>query len=43
VLLGATGAAYDRTMSGPLTRFGIAVESREQRQEKILAGVIASV
>ncbi|MCS6945956.1 MAG: ATP-binding protein [Sutterellaceae bacterium] len=30
-------------MSGPLTRFGIAVESREQRQEKILAGVIASV
>lgn len=30
-------------MSGPLTRFGIAVETREQRQEKILAGVIASV
>ncbi len=30
-------------MSGPLTRFGIDVESREQRQEKILAGVIASV
>jgi signal transduction histidine kinase/CheY-like chemotaxis protein len=30
-------------MSGPLTRFGIASESREQRQEKILAGVIASV
>jgi signal transduction histidine kinase/CheY-like chemotaxis protein len=26
-----------------LTRFGIAVETREQRQEKILAGVIASV
>jgi signal transduction histidine kinase/CheY-like chemotaxis protein len=30
-------------MSGPLTRFGIASESREQRQEKILAGVIAAV
>ncbi|HEU0205023.1 MAG TPA: HAMP domain-containing sensor histidine kinase, partial [Burkholderiaceae bacterium] len=30
-------------MSGPLTRFGIAPETREQRQEKILAGVIASV
>lgn len=30
-------------MSGPLTRFGIDSESREQRQEKILAGVIASV
>jgi hypothetical protein len=30
-------------MSGPLTRFGIASESREERQEKILAGVIASV
>lgn len=30
-------------MSGPLTRFGIAAETREQRQEKILAGVIASV
>lgn len=30
-------------MSGPLTRFGIAVETREQRQEKILAGVVASV
>lgn len=30
-------------MSGPLTRFGIASESREQRQEKILAGVVASV
>ncbi len=30
-------------MSGPLTRFGISVETREQRQEKILAGVIASV
>ncbi len=30
-------------MAGPLTRFGIAVETREQRQEKILAGVIASV
>jgi signal transduction histidine kinase/CheY-like chemotaxis protein len=30
-------------MSGPLTRFGIDAESREQRQEKILAGVIASV
>ncbi|GAB4468976.1 MAG: ATP-binding protein [Burkholderiaceae bacterium] len=26
-----------------MTRFGIAVETREQRQEKILAGVIASV
>lgn len=32
-----------RPMSGPLTRFGIDSESREQRQEKILAGVIASV
>ncbi|MDZ7653285.1 MAG: hybrid sensor histidine kinase/response regulator [Burkholderiaceae bacterium] len=30
-------------MSGPLTRFGIDSESREQRQEKILAGVIATV
>lgn len=30
-------------MSGPLTRFGIDIESREQRQEKIMAGVIASV
>jgi len=30
-------------MSGPITRFGIEIESREQRQEKILAGVIASV
>jgi signal transduction histidine kinase/CheY-like chemotaxis protein len=30
-------------MSGPLTRFGIDIETREQRQEKILAGVIASV
>ena len=30
-------------MTGPLTRFGIDVETREQRQEKILAGVIASV
>lgn len=30
-------------MSGPLTRFGIDGESREQRQEKILAGVISSV
>jgi signal transduction histidine kinase/CheY-like chemotaxis protein len=30
-------------MSGPLTRFGIDVETREERQEKILAGVIASV
>lgn len=28
---------------GPLTRLGLANESREQRQEKILAGVIASV
>jgi len=30
-------------MVGPITRFGIEIESREQRQEKILAGVIASV
>jgi two-component system, sensor histidine kinase len=30
-------------MSGPLTRFGLAVETREQRKEKILAGVMASV
>jgi signal transduction histidine kinase/CheY-like chemotaxis protein len=30
-------------MTGPLTRFGIDTESREQRQEKILAGVLASV
>jgi signal transduction histidine kinase/CheY-like chemotaxis protein len=30
-------------MAGPITRFGIDIESREQRQEKILAGVIASV
>jgi signal transduction histidine kinase/CheY-like chemotaxis protein len=30
-------------MAGPITRFGIEIESREQRQEKILAGVIASV
>jgi signal transduction histidine kinase/CheY-like chemotaxis protein len=30
-------------MSGPLTRFGLADESREQRKEKILAGVMASV
>ena len=30
-------------MSGPLTRFGIDGETREQRQEKILAGVISSV
>lgn len=29
-------------MAGPLTRFGIDTESREQRQEKILAGVLAS-
>ncbi|HEX7156038.1 MAG TPA: hypothetical protein VF229_02425, partial [Burkholderiaceae bacterium] len=28
---------------GPLTRLGIAAETREQRQEKILAGVIAAV
>jgi signal transduction histidine kinase/CheY-like chemotaxis protein len=39
----AAGVAYHPRMSGPLTRFGIALESREQRQEKILAGVIASV
>ncbi len=30
-------------MVGPITRFGIEIESREQRQEKILSGVIASV
>lgn len=30
-------------MTGPLTRFGIDNESRELRQDKILAGVIASV
>ncbi len=30
-------------MSGPLTRFGFAEETPEQRQEKILAGVMASV
>ncbi len=30
-------------VSGPLTRFGLAVETREQRKEKILAGVMASV
>ncbi len=30
-------------MTGPLTRFGIDIESRELRQDKILAGVIASV
>jgi signal transduction histidine kinase/CheY-like chemotaxis protein len=30
-------------MSGPLTRFGFEGETREQRQEKILAGVISSV
>jgi signal transduction histidine kinase/CheY-like chemotaxis protein len=30
-------------MTGPLTRFGIDTESREQRQEKILSGVLASV
>ncbi len=30
-------------MSGPLTRFGIDGETREQRQEKILVGVISSV
>ncbi len=30
-------------MSGPLTRFGLAVETQEQRKEKILAGVMASV
>lgn len=30
-------------MSGPLTRFGIDGETREQRQEKILAGVVSSV
>jgi len=30
-------------MSGPLTRFGLAVETAEQRKEKILAGVMASV
>ncbi len=30
-------------MSGPLTRFGIDGETREQRQEKILGGVISSV
>lgn len=30
-------------MTGPLTRFGIDSESREQRQEEILAGVLASV
>ncbi len=30
-------------MSGPLTQFGIEVETREQRQERILDGVLASV
>jgi signal transduction histidine kinase/CheY-like chemotaxis protein len=30
-------------MSGPLTRFGLVVETQEQRKEKILAGVMASV
>jgi len=30
-------------MSGPLTRFGFEGETREQRQEKILAGVISAV
>ena len=30
-------------MSGPLTRFGFAEETPEQRQEKILAGVMSSV
>ena len=35
--------AYDRAMSGPLTRFGFAEETPEQRHEKILAGVMASV
>ncbi|MGH6611170.1 MAG: sensor histidine kinase, partial [Burkholderiaceae bacterium] len=30
-------------MSGPLTRFGFAEETPEQRHEKILAGVMASV
>ncbi|HET9025640.1 MAG TPA: hybrid sensor histidine kinase/response regulator [Burkholderiaceae bacterium] len=30
-------------MSGPLTRFGLAVETAEQRKEKILAGVMAAV
>jgi signal transduction histidine kinase/CheY-like chemotaxis protein len=30
-------------VSGPLTRFGLAVETAEQRKEKILAGVMASV
>ncbi len=30
-------------MSGPLTRFGLVVETQEQRREKILAGVMASV
>ncbi len=30
-------------MSGPLTRFGLAAETAEQRKEKILAGVMAAV
>ena len=30
-------------MSGPLTRFGLAAETAEQRREKILAGVMAAV
>jgi signal transduction histidine kinase/CheY-like chemotaxis protein len=30
-------------VSGPLTRFGLAVETAEQRKEKILAGVMAAV
>src|SRR5258706_11845687 len=30
-------------MTGPLTRLGYGKETREQRQEKVLAGLIASV
>jgi two-component system, sensor histidine kinase len=33
----------DPRMSGPLTRFGLAAETAEQRKEKILAGVMAAV
>jgi two-component system, sensor histidine kinase len=41
---GAAAVPYHLEMlGGPLTRLGIAGESRERRQERILAGVIASV